>query len=515
MLGTSNLKHEHDKLILSPARSGSANSALHVPVDYGCTNLTNDASSENISDKYCFQLHYRTYVEINTVQHEYCVALREVDFHVYPRIFGLLKRFFNRINEEFFSSTSFVSSMEVNQNDYNFDKVGVEHGNFGFSNFCGSDLSLCECISMDNFPFVTIRNSASPSNLDTSFIHSVNGFQDTSVIDKQCPKINKSSISKRSAIINYWKMGNGNYSSMDDHQVTMRCDIILLDIKINNVKVHFHDSSCILSSLSIPQVRSIISLRGTRWDVLVSTDGLSLSSSWSFDNIICGSSSSGISPILNIRARKEKKETVVEISFGIQHMSYMLTSEFLAMLIGYFSLPDWTFKGNMKPDELRSNVVDESYKHLREELNIIYKFEILECTLILPVENNTDFVLQVNIPRFYCNFVPRCSLDNVFKDIPFDCVVTSNAMVNKFDILNLFGRSLSLSIVLVKDDTDCLFKHCEYISNENIPFIEQLDANLWLRIPCMMEESVEIFDSPSLIMMTVDTCKLIVEGMTV
>ncbi|KAI0504558.1 hypothetical protein KFK09_015510 [Dendrobium nobile] len=513
MLGTSNLKHEQDKFILCQARSSSTNSALRVPVEYDCTNLTCVACTENLSSEYCFQLRYKkSYVQVNTVQHDYSIFLCEVDFHVYPRICGLLVRFFNRINDKYFSSTSFVTSLEVDQDDYNFDIVGIKHTKFGFSNFCASDPALCECISVDTFPFVTIGNSGSPSNLDTSIIHSINGFQEMSVIDKQCPRSHKTSINKRSTIMSHSTVGNGNCASMEDHQITIFYDIILLDIKVDNVKVHFHDSSCILGTVSVPQFRSTISLQGTScWDVLVSTDKLLFSSSWSSHEVVWGSSSLGISNVLNIRARKEEKEMSVQISFGLQHVSCILTPEFLAILIGYFSLPDWTFKGSMKTHELCSNFGNESDKHLREESNVIYKFEILDSILILPVENLTDFVLQVNIPRFYCNFMPASSPDIVFKDIPFDCVVTSIAIANKLDIINVFGRSLSLSVVPVKDDADYLFKHCEYVSTKNIPLIEQLEADLWLRIPCKMQNSVENFDFPSLIMMRVDTCKLIVE----
>ncbi|XP_020578400.1 uncharacterized protein LOC110023361 isoform X2 [Phalaenopsis equestris] len=504
MFGTSNLNSEHDKIILCSLRSGPANSALHNPVESDCTILRSASCSKNFPEELCFQLRYRTYVEINTVQHECSVSLCEVDFHVYPRICGLLQRFFNSISEKFFSSTSFVSSKELDQND-NFDRVGVEHAKFSFSNFCASDTSSCECISVDDFPSLTIPNSGSPSNLDISIIHSVNGFQDMRVIDKKCPKIHKSSINKRFTTMNYSTMGNGNCASADDHQLTTHYDIISIDIKVNNAKVHFHDSSCILGTVSIPHIGSIISLQGTGyWDVLVSTDGLSLSSSWSSHEVVWGSFSSTISPILNVRASKEEKETMVEISFGIQHVSCILTSEFLAMLIGYFSLPDWACMGNMK--------TDEPYKHLREEPNIIYKFEILDSILILPVENHTDFVLQVKIPKFCCNVILESSMDIIFKDIPLGCVVSSNAIANKFNIFNLFGRSLSLSLVPIKEDADYLFKHCEYISNENFSFIEHLDADMWLRIPCKMEDSAENFKFPSLIMMSVDICKLIVEG---
>ncbi|KAK8954444.1 hypothetical protein KSP39_PZI002557 [Platanthera zijinensis] len=90
-------------------------------------------------------------------------------------------------------------------------------------------------------------------------------------------------------------------------------------------------------------------------------------------------------------------------------------------------------------------------------------------------------------------------------------MVPSDAIANKLDIINLFGRSLSLSVVLVKDEADSPLKYCQYISNGHIPIIEHLDADLWLRIPCKMQESVEYCDFPALIMMRVDNCSLIGE----
>ncbi|VFQ83984.1 unnamed protein product [Cuscuta campestris] len=68
-----------------------------------------------------------------------------------------------------------------------------------------------------------------------------------------------------------------------------------------------------------------------------------------------------VSPIFQFCMRKEtakSRESLLELSFGIQNVSCVLPPEFLAVIIGYFSLPDWSPTPRKPPIVENSNHID-------------------------------------------------------------------------------------------------------------------------------------------------------------
>lgn len=70
------------------------------------------------------------------------------------------------------------------------------------------------------------------------------------------------------------------------------------------------------------------------------------------------------------------------------------------------------------------------------------------------------------------------------KDIPSCCAIPAIPNIDKLDIFNVFGRNISVLLIPLVDDTDILPKSGECCPIANVLLIEQLDADLWIRIPC-------------------------------
>ncbi|KAG0499966.1 hypothetical protein HPP92_000038 [Vanilla planifolia] len=147
------------------------------------------------------------------------------------------------------------------------------------------------------------------------------------------------------------------------------------------------------------------------------------------------------------------------------------------------------------------------------EAQIIFKFEILESIVIFPVEDHLAFCLQVDAPRLYCSFILTSTPENALKDISFECNVSSITVASGLNIFNVFGRSLSLSLLALKDAAS-LFKLGYNICKTNIQLVEHLDTDVWLRVPCKIKKSVDDADFPVLIMINVDNCIVTIEVMT-
>lgn len=122
----------------------------------------------------------------------------------------------------------------------------------------------------------------------------------------------------------------------------------------------------------------------------------------------------------------------LEVSIGIQHVSCVLPPEYLAIIIGYFSLPDW------------SPYLSEHNEQIYSEnaSSILYKFEVVDSTLTVPVEKDDNQLLKVEIQQLYCSFIDKCASNSVMMDIPPKYMVPVNKLAENNDCLNIFGRDL-------------------------------------------------------------------------
>ncbi|KAI8535314.1 hypothetical protein RHMOL_Rhmol10G0164400 [Rhododendron molle] len=363
-----------------------------IPVNYA---QQQDASQrENSSGKStaadgCFVLRYQEWRDLGLIFHKCTVCLSDVDFHCYPNIVRLLVEFSDKLLH-YGTSLNVENPVSRSMNGENMSPIqSFGFTRFGFSNFSETGSSEWASIPLDCFPFVTIYNCGSLSNAQSSFIHSLPDWRKILKVRDRRTKSPK--VSLRGSAMSFaseLKRGFGNdmlstaqYSDVSD---------VLIDLSLSRIRVHFHDCSCIVGTVVIPTAKSSVSIRGDCLDVLCSTEGLTLCSSWwprSIHDFLWGPSSTNFSPILNVKLRKQKDgplRSELEISFGIQHVSCILPPDFLAILIGYFSLPDWCSKGNGQFSGEIAGLVDSVDTSL-----ITYKFEDLSLSLFLL--NNDGF----------------------------------------------------------------------------------------------------------------------------
>ncbi|XP_019702812.1 uncharacterized protein [Elaeis guineensis] len=491
---TFNIKDESDKSTLFSSRNVSGSKLQGV------------ACSDISSAEGCLQLHYETRQDEFIVHHECSLCVNDIDLHISPRITGLFHKFFERLNLQSSSTSDIERSFRQNHKYKNISMAEVELSEFGFSNYYGTERSAS--IPIDQFPFVSLRNSCFLNSIEGSLMRDISELRCLYVKERESPRGLKLNVRKRSIM---------KLSSSDTTNFSENCyydNLIILHCSLNGVRAHFHDSSCILGTVTVPASVSFLTCQGTDyWELLFSVEGLILSSSWSSisnHELLWGPSSPSCTSVLNIRARKEKRDTllpVIEISFGIQHVCCILPSEFLALVIGYFSLPEWTAKGNEHCTTGSEDLDNAQSVHA----NLIYKFEILDSTLILPLESHTYYCLQLGFPQLISSFIPMSNSADAAQDIPFDCLIPDCTVADKTDVINIFGRSAYLSLLLLENHTNFSLKIDEYTSKRNIPLIAQLDADMWIRIPYKTKYSSKQFALPTLIMMSAGVCKLISE----
>ncbi|PSS01845.1 Vacuolar protein sorting-associated protein like [Actinidia chinensis var. chinensis] len=456
----------------------------------------------------CFLLHYEEFRTSDKIFHKYTVGLTDLDLHCYPYIIRLLVEFSDEIikYDTYHTVQNSSSHSTYGENPSPVKCFGFEK--FGCSNFETSS-SEWASIPLDCFPFITIYNYGSLTNLENSLVDTSPNWRNFLKLRDRSPKFCTRGSKMSSAQL--FKSGSG-----EDAVVTAQNlggSDVLIDLNLRKIKLHFHDCSCIVGTISLPLSKSSLSIRGDDLDILCSTEGLILCSSWCPQNIcphgfLWSPSLTNLSPILNVRFRKQKDGPVrsqFEISVSIQHVSCTLPPDFLAIIIGYFSLPDWYCKGNEQPTSENARRTDSE-----EDIVITYKFEVLDSTLFTPVESDDPRFLKLEIPQLYCSFIQNFCSNNVLKDIPPECLIAENKIARKNHCLNVFGRDLSLSLLLnsgVLDSsmTDQNFG-CGYIT-----FIAPFSADVWVRIPHESDSSCLSSLGSTCVMARVDNGQLIVK----
>ncbi|KAJ6776637.1 PROTEIN SORTING-ASSOCIATED PROTEIN putative (DUF1162)-RELATED, partial [Salix koriyanagi] len=437
---TSPLRGEIDGRILClSGKHLSSSSANHE--DLGIRHGNQDGNLDHSLTEVCFLLHNEAYRRADTVVNKCTVCLNDIDFHCYPYIVGLLVGFYDKLSaygSPFTSDNSFSPDTDAKSPGR---MAGLEFERFGYSNFIETGSSDHASISLDNYPFVTLCNSASLGSLESSL----------------------------------------------------------------HYPVHFHDSSCIVGTVALPTLKSSLSIYEDSMDLLCSAEGLVLTSSWwtkNFQEFLWGPSLPNLSPILNLRLRKGKFGSLpseLEVSIGIQHVYCMLPPEFLAIIIGYFSLPDWS-----------SNMSEQPMK-MENKSHLVYKFEILDSTLILPVEHDNHQFLKIDIQQLYCSFIDNCAPNDAMMNIPPDYMVPAHKVAKANHCLNMFGRDLSLSLLLRREDEHGCLELDQDAGCGNINLIATLSADLWVWLPCDDKSCFESSSVSTCIMSRITDCQLIAD----
>ncbi|XP_061363844.1 uncharacterized protein LOC133307357 isoform X2 [Gastrolobium bilobum] len=457
----------------------------------------------------CFAMHYE-FPRTGLVCHKCFMCINNADIHCYPHIFGLLIGFFNRLSAY---STSFQKSSTGNTADIskNFSNFGLQK--FGFSNYFELGSADSACIPLACFPFVTIYNSGSLGRLESALIHAIPDWRKYFTLRDRKIISSKTNMRRGSKVLHVSPLkSKSDYGYFLESGIVSTSNNFSIELHLNGIRAHFHDSSCIIGTIMVPTSESSLFFCEDSMDILFSTEGLVLTSSWgtrNFQDYLWGPSSANLSPILNVRLRKRlntSSTAELEVSISIQHVYCMLSSEYLSIIIGYFSLSDWDGDSND-----RFSIIEQSDINVKNEMSIAYKFEILDSTLILPVESNEHQFLKVEMPQIYCSFIKNSGFDDVLKDIPAESSVPIHKLAKRNNCLNVFARDLFVSFLLFKNDMlglATIERNTEFITST---LIAPINADVWVRIPHGIESNCRSSSSSICFMTSISSCHIIVE----
>jgi len=504
---TSPLRGENDGHILClSGKQLSSNSANHE--DLGIRHGNQDGNLERSLTEVCFLLHYEAYRRADTVVNKCTVGLNDIDFHCYPYIVGLLVGFYNKLSAYGSPFTSDDSFSLVTEAKSPRRMAGLEFERFGYSNFIETGSSDHASISLDNYPFVTLCNSASLGSIESSLHYPIADWR--RLFNLRERKIKSTKFCLKNGLKTF-DASPLTFTSVVDTSaapgIISDANLLNIDINLCGVRVHFHDSSCIVGTVALPTLKSSLSIYEDSMDLLCSAEGLVLTSSWwtkNFQEFLWGPSLPNLSPILNLRVRKGKFGSLpseLEVSIGIQHVYCMLPPEFLAIIIGYFSLPDWSLNLSEQPMKM------ENKSH------VVYKFEILDSTLILPVEHDDHQFLKIEIQQLFCSFIDKCAPNDAMMNIPPDYMVPAHKVAKANHCLNMFGRDLSLSFLLSREDEHGCLELDQDTGCGNITLIAALSLDLRVWLPCDDESCFESSSVSTCIMSRITDCQLIADGM--
>lgn len=454
------------------------------------------------------KLHYEAFQEAELVHHKFAVCLADLDIHCYPSIICLVRRFIDKILEyetSMFGEVGSVEDFKRSFSGHHFDFL-----QFGFSNFVQFEVSECEDIPLDRFPFITIHNSGPLVSLEDSMIRFIPDWRETHNLRVEKIRRHKFDPMKRSKYPhNLLVKSVRNADIFPQKFVTSKMSSI--DLNLSSIRLHFHDSSCVVATVTLSTCSSSLSICDDCFDVVCSTEGLVLSSSWwcrTVDGFIWGPLSPNISPILNMRVKKELSGPT-EFSFSIQHVSCTLYPEFLAVIIGYFSSPDWD--GNMEDLPIPSDKSDCSSSQ-PDDGSFFYKFEILNSILMTPAGTDGYHFLKLDIQQVLCSFLESTDVDFVLKGIPIECMISADKLYNRYDCMNLFGRDLSLSLLSVNPDLFDSSSSNKKPYSQDVNLIAPLSADVWLRFPIEDECSTLASIHPTVVMAKIIDFQLDVRG---
>ncbi|XP_021771679.1 uncharacterized protein LOC110735802 isoform X2 [Chenopodium quinoa] len=414
----------------------------------------------------CFLLHYVADRSGELTNHRCTLYLSDIDFHCYPDIVQLLVGFCEKLmfNGSGVDKNSFYQELKpTNALTSNLQRFGV-------SNFCENGQVEWASIPLDQFPFVSIRNSGRLRDLDSTIIipewMNIN-MGEKNVGNLDCKKNLKTPLLK----------------APEPGDNCMNLSLLNMQVDMENVRIHFHDSSCVIGSITIPVGKASISSNSDQFDVLSSVEGLTLFSEWwtcNFQEFLWGPSHPNIFPVLNIRIRRGiayHMNSDLEISFGIQHVCCVLPPKYLAILIGYFTLPDWSSNDG-------EHQATEKYEHIDTDYHgsIVYKFEIIESVIISPVESNKKQFLKLDIQQLYCSFIEDDALEKASISVFSEFSIQEDEVADRAHSLNIFGRDLHLSFLTLKDFGSDISVSDKQSENESCTLVHSLGVDLWLRL---------------------------------
>jgi hypothetical protein len=392
----------------------------------------------------CLQLNYQFLTDT------FSLCLNDMEFHLYPEICGLLSLFFRTLNPISDSSPrNDIDGLSSRDHSYLNDVGGPSGGEqsfFGFSNYASNG------IFVNQFPFLV------PSDLR-------------------------------------------NYYGKERIPVSEDATKIL--VSLNRIKLHFHDWSCILGIGTIPEANVSFSYNKDCLDFLMSVRGMNVISSLanaSISGLFLGPSELTNPNIASVRIRKVKSDKSVrpmEVRFAFQNTCCILPSEYLALVVGYFDLPEWD------PPLLNEKISDVK--------TIWYQFELVDSFVFLPVEKCEKMCMRVGIPRLFGKVIKRGTSVEAGADLPPQCLIKECLALDKSDIVDIFGRNVSISFCALAEQTRFM-KFGEYMPNLGFPLLDTLNADMFIRMPWNTKSMPGHTSVPDFLMMHVWSCSLVALG---
>ncbi|KAF3943895.1 hypothetical protein CMV_029587, partial [Castanea mollissima] len=443
-------------VLFSCGNASSTTSMYQHDTDIGLNDRSDNYTGINFSAEECFLLHYESH-RTDLVCQKFTLHFNDSDVHCYPYVIGLLTGFFDRLSIYGTSSDSTYSPTVDTEVPNTASGFGFQR--FGFSNFFETGSSEYASIPLDHFPFVTICNSGSLASLESSLLYP--NYEWRKYLNLRDSKIRgpKFSIKEGSKVLHAPKLLSTSGTEAIRVCGTLGVtDQFLIDLHLRKIRVHFHDSSCVIGTISVPFSKSSLFITEDSMDILCSIEGLILTSSW-------------------------------------------WTKTFR-----YFALSDWSSNSN-------DQAVTEGHEYINHanEDSFIYKFEILDSTLILPVESNECQFLKVEIPQLYCSFIHERISDDALKEIPREFLVPVHKLARRNHCLNVFGQDLFLSFVLFKDDGHGCSMFDQDTDSVYISLVAPLSADVWVTIPCESESLCRSSPSITCVMTRIRNCQIMAD----
>ncbi|OEL27452.1 putative vacuolar protein sorting-associated protein 13A [Dichanthelium oligosanthes] len=455
----------------------------------------------------CLNLHYRTHKHDDQIHHVYRLNLHDVDLHVNPSVIGQIRMFLINLD----SGPSVGSDVESAMIGQGSMKSGATNGilpKFSLSNLCGADGTLFAGISVDHFPFLDTDYTCGYSfgRLGTQ---DVQPQESSNARNEQCHDSSGlngyhfSDLGSNSLC----KTQHSNCSSTSPNN-PKNVSRTVLDLSLVSVRVHFPESCGTLATITIPESIATLTFFGaSSWDLLLSANNLTLASPWTPPNVhelLWGTSSHHNASVLNVRVKKDLPALSTEVCVGIQNVCCVLPSKLLAMFIGFFLLDDWNPIAKQEHPVAGNNLecVGESQDC------ITYKFEICDCVVIFPVEEQDFFCLKLGVPHFFCEFIATGSSVEFGKRIPKEFFSSECIVSSRVDVISIYARNASISLLFVSEQANFILKLDENIPKRIHSLIEKFDAGIWIQVPCSQQPTL-----PTSIMSKMSQCNLLAEDL--
>lgn len=456
----------------------------------------------------CFILHFEA-LDTELACCKYTIYINDAEIHCYPYVVRLLIGFFENISaygtswhsEGFSSSSEYVGDPKTIP-DFGFQK-------FGFSNYFEEGSPEYASIPLDHFPFITISNAGSLGNLESSLLYASPEWRKNFNLRDRRIRMPPFDIKTESKNVSIHAAASGT-EAWHASRNSGGNGPSFVDFSLCRIRLHFHDTSCIVGTVSLPSSNWSLLVYEDCLEALCSLEGLILTSEWWTKNLhefIWGPSLPNLSPLINVRVKKNKHGSSgsrFEVGLNLQHVYCILPPEYLAVLIGYFSLSDWSTDSNENHGDGRHESSD-----VENDGSVVYKFEILDSILILPVESNEPQFLKADFRQLYFSFVNGSSPDNALEGIPSEYTVPAHKLARRSDSLNIFGRDVFLSFLSFKDH-GCL-RLDKDVDSANVTLLAPLSADVWVRLPCEREPSCK--SSPATCIITrISECQVLADG---